>query len=528
MLRGDAPAIGLRGGQPVGHAAFLAEIGAVAAWLPDQPYVVNLCTDRIRFAIAWAAAMRRGQVTLLPNSRDPATLAALRHAYPGLYALVDNEAPPIDAPVRSYPTFADAPPAMDVPAFPPDQIAALLFTSGSSGRPAATRRSWGRLVGSTRAAGAALGIARFAGAPLVATVPHAHSYGLESSVMLALQHGLLLTAETPLFPADVGAAFAAGGSPVLVTTPVHLRALLAAPDSTASSPPGLVLSATAPLPAELAARAEAAWGAPVIEVYGCTEAGQLATRRTTAGPAWRCLDGFSLRHDGAGAWAAGPAEPETLLADEIERTGGAGFLLHGRAADMVDVAGKRTSLAFLTRQLVTLDGVQDGVFVLPDQRPDDAPSRLAALAVAPGLDAATVLARLRDRLDPAFLPRPLRLVDALPRNALGKLPRAAILEALGVDRPPDAILHIPHDHPAGPGHFPGDPLIPGAALLDLIVDAICPHGPPPMIVLAKFHAPVRPGDTIHIVPHSADDGLRFEARLDGRLAVSGRLRSDAG
>jgi len=58
-------------------------------------------------------------------------------------------------------------------------------------------------------------------------------------------------------------------------------------------------------------------------------------------------------------------------------------------------------------------------------------NRLAALVVAPGLREADVLAALRASIDPVFLPRPLRCVDKLPRNATGKLPRAALLAALG-------------------------------------------------------------------------------------------------
>jgi acyl-coenzyme A synthetase/AMP-(fatty) acid ligase len=36
-------------------------------------------------------------------------------------------------------------------------------------------------------------------------------------------------------------------------------------------------------------------------------------------------------------------------------------------------------------------------------------------------------------VDPVFLPRPLRLCPALPRNATGKLPREALLQALRAD-----------------------------------------------------------------------------------------------
>jgi acyl-coenzyme A synthetase/AMP-(fatty) acid ligase len=49
-----------------------------------------------------------------------------------------------------------------------------------------------------------------------------------------------------------------------------------------------------------------------------------------------------------------------------------------------------------------------------------------AFVVAPGRARSQILAALRARLDPVFLPRPLVLVDALPRNATGKLPRAEL------------------------------------------------------------------------------------------------------
>ncbi|MFZ2755067.1 MAG: AMP-ligase, partial [Lysobacteraceae bacterium] len=56
---------------------------------------------------------------------------------------------------------------------------------------------------------------------------------------------------------------------------------------------------------------------------------------------------------------------------------------------------------------------------------------IAALAVAPGLDEAAILLALRQSVDPVFLPRRLRIVDALPRNDTGKLPREALLRLLG-------------------------------------------------------------------------------------------------
>jgi acyl-CoA synthetase (AMP-forming)/AMP-acid ligase II len=538
FLRGAGDGVARQGDKIISRTTFVAEVEELAQLLPDRPHIVNLCADRYHFTVAWAAAMLRAQITLLPSGRDAGSVAALRADYPALYVVTDDDdTDGLPGPLFAYPQLLGTGGAGRVPAFPPDQIAAVLFTSGSTGRPNPSSRRWGRLVGGSLAVGSALGIERYPDAALIATVPHAHSYGLESAVMLPLQFGLLLTADRPFFPADVAAALSDPHRPgILITTPVHLRALVG--DAAAAEPgpgfgapvrPGFVLSATAPLSAELAARAEATFDAPVFEIYGCSEAGQLATRRTTGGPVWRCLDGFHLRQDAAGTWASGPNEPDVLLADEIELTDAAGFILQGRTADMVNVAGKRSSLAYLTRQLTAIAGVEDGVFLMPDDGAAGMPSRLAAIVVAPNLDAATILAALRERIDPAFLPRPLHLVDTLPRNALGKLPRAEILrlvQAAPAD-PEPILLRFPADHPAGAGHFPGDPIVPGAMLLDQLVAALFPGGWSGEVASAKFHHPVRPGDTVAVTHTTDGDATRFECRLTGsnQLVLSGALRS---
>lgn len=542
FVRESADVVARQGETLITTPTFLSAIEELAERLPDRPYVVNLCDDRYHFTVAWGAAMLRGQVTLLPSSRDPAAVAALRADYPALYLLNDDETIASGAPFFAYPKLPVAR-SSRVPAFPPDQIAAVLFTSGSTGRPTPNPRSWGRLVSISLAAGAALGVRRFPGATLVATVPHGHSYGLESAVMLPLQHGLLLTAERPFFPADVATAMRGNHQPaergnhqpaILITTPVHLRALVGDAATTEPGPgfgapirAGFVLSATAPLATDLAAQAETTFQAPVFEIYGCSEAGQIATRRTIDGPAWRPLDGLHLRQDPSGTWVSGPHEAEVLLADQIEMTPPGGFILQGRTADMVNIAGKRSSLAYLARQLTAIDGVEDGVFLMPEKEFAGVSPRLTAVAVAPRLDAAAVLAALRGRIDPAFLPRPLHVVSSLPRNALGKLPRADILRLIAATPAASTpiIVHIPADHPAGPGHFPGDPIVPGAVLLDEVVNAICPGAA--RLENAKFHHPVRPGEALTVTHRTEGAATRFECRIVGsdRLALSGVLRS---
>jgi acyl-coenzyme A synthetase/AMP-(fatty) acid ligase len=215
---------------------------------------------------------------------------------------------------------------------------------------------------------------------------------------------------------------------LVVTTPIHLRALLG--DAASLPSVDLVLSATAPLSLQLATATEAAFTAPLFEIYGCSEAGQIAMRRPVEAAEWRCLDGINLRQDANGTWACGEiVREDVLLGDVIELRDRENFILHGRTADLVNIAGKRSSLAYLNHHLNSIEGVRDGVFVMPEDGGSGI-GRLMALVVAPGCDAEAILAALRARLEPAFLPRPLYLVDRLPRNELGKLPRDEIIRLI--------------------------------------------------------------------------------------------------
>jgi acyl-coenzyme A synthetase/AMP-(fatty) acid ligase len=119
-----------------------------------------------------------------------------------------------------------------------------------------------------------------------------------------------------------------------------------------------------------------------------------------------------------------------LLQDQLEATGPNRFTVTGRNTDMVEVAGKRASLADLTRRLLAIAGVQDAVVFQPDTAGASGIRRVAALVVAPGMQAREVLEKLAPGVDSAFLPRPLLIVERLPRNEVGKLPRERLLEML--------------------------------------------------------------------------------------------------
>lgn len=419
-----------RGAQRVTAGQFVQHAARIAAELPDTRYALNLCIDRYSFAVALAAALMRRQVTLLPPNDTPATIAQILATYGDTCRLVDDMRGKASGAIA----VGDPPPVNDLPLDPvaldERAVAAIVFTSGSTGQPEPQPKTWGTLVQTGTVECERLGLAGGARAAILATVPPQHMYGLESSVLMAMQGGNALHAGRPFYPADVCAELEALPRPrVLVTTPVHLRAVLEGSNHVPAA--DLLVCATAPLSPKLAARAEASFDAPLHEIYGCTETGQLATRHTVRSPEWQAFPGIRLRQDEKGTWACGGhVTDETLLHDMIELKGRDRFLLHGRNADMVNVAGKRTSLAHLNYHLNSIDGVQDGVFILPEDTPDRV-SRLAAFVVAPALSSDALLGLLRERIDAAFLPRPLVFVDTLPRNATGKLPRAAVEALMG-------------------------------------------------------------------------------------------------
>jgi len=271
--------------------------------------------------------------------------------------------------------------------------------------------------------------ARFGVGPghaILGTVPPQHMYGFESTVLLPLASGAILTAERPYYPADIDSLIRCLPSPrTMFITPFHLRVWL---ESGESERIETLVSATAPLPVSLAQMAEQRTGAKLYEIYGCTEAGQVATRRTTLSPEWQAYDGLRLWTEGEYALVSGGhVEQPTKLMDIIEVLGdGTRFLLHGRTADLVNIAGKRNSIGYLNHQLCAIPGVLDGAFYLPDDATRSEVERLMAFAVAPGLTAAQVSTMLRGRIDAVFMPRPLVLVERLPRQSTGKLPHEAL------------------------------------------------------------------------------------------------------
>jgi acyl-coenzyme A synthetase/AMP-(fatty) acid ligase len=413
-------------GRAVSLAQFCAHVQAIAQRLPPAGPMLNLCEDRYRFLAAYAAALSVGHAVLLPPSRAEQVVAEVGNAHAGSYRWQDEDAAAVLA--------SDCRPGFNPILIPAERTVMIGCTSGSTGQPKAYPKLWRSMYGSSARNAAAirraLGVDDATVPAIVATVPPQHMYGMELSILLPLIGGMAVHAGRPLFPADIALALGELPAPrVLVSTPLHLRTLV---ESSQPFPQtALIVSATAPLDRELAAAVEARLGGRLLEMFGSTETCVIACRRTANGDAWRAHEGVELhpRDDGTLVMAPWFVEP-ILLQDIVELQGDGEFVVRGRSSDMIEVAGKRASLADLTQRLLAVDGVRDAVLFQP--QPDSVATirRLAALVVAPGCSAKQIRERLAASVDPAFLPRPLKIVDALPRNELGKLPRERLMAML--------------------------------------------------------------------------------------------------
>ena len=233
--------------------------------------------------------------------------------------------------------------------------------------------------------------------------------------------------------------------------------------------------------------------------------------------------------------SGGHVPEPTPLADVLEVLDAERFRLLGRSNDLINVAGKRSSLGHLNFHLNAIDGVRRRRVLAARRAPPTPP---ASCAWSPSSSRRRcgreqIVAALRERVDAAFLPRRVvhgrraaaradRQADrGAARRARGRARRRprSPLRHEAMDAQVTRALEIAVDHPAFAGHFPGQPLLPGVALLAEVLEAALAEpalaaaiGPAPRLAVVKFLAPVGPGAALEIA-------LRLE-RADGRVSAS--------
>ena len=400
---------------------FAKEVSRYRPALQSADAICNLASSRFDFSVLLAAALLNGQTVLLPPARADQAVQSVMDGW---------EAP------LCVTGLADLPPGGGAsPLTPAELLEALagakgrmhIFTSGSTGKPVRQIKSWEMLrVGASITheivdrAGLSPGNCLIAG-----TTPHQHMYGLEATIFAGLGFGHVLYDRPVFYPDDLEAVIASADKLeleqiVLVTSPPHLKFLA---DRIQTHPQiACVVSATAPLSADLARRVESGAARAVYEIYGSTETGSLAWRRTTESDIWAPSVGFTLLPSPDGWRAAAPHLADVIaLNDDIELVPD-GFRLLGRRGDMVQVAGKRQSLGALNAVLADCDAISDGVVLREQLAGED---RLHLVVVPGDEPPADLKNRIRSHMlslvDPVFVPRMVHVVDAIPRNATGKV-----------------------------------------------------------------------------------------------------------
>ncbi|HEX4822741.1 MAG TPA: class I adenylate-forming enzyme family protein [Candidatus Polarisedimenticolaceae bacterium] len=440
--RGDAPLVAsptTKATRAEIHALSLAvarDIEHSAA--PPGGYVLLASANGAGFLGALLGIVRAGRVPVLADwSAPPGERERIAEAL-GIAAGVacDLAFPTRETAPR---TFAFGRPA----ASPPPAAGCVKMTSGSSGTPAGIATTTEALAIDDDQIATTMGIG--ADDRLLAEIPWSHSYALSSAVVPALRRGLLLVlADTggPWGPLDAGRVLEAT---VFPTVPIYLHAIAALAE-TPEWPRTIrtLISAGAPLRPETAARFEEAFGIRAHVFYGASECGGICYDRE-GGAALRGTVGTPLAgvtvtlHETGLRVTSGAVGSGYVPVPRDELHGGAFFAadlaawtpsgelrLLGRADALINVGGKKVHPAEIESVLRAMPGVRD-VAVFGLEAPGCREIVRAVVACDPTrttYDAVT--AWCRARLAPHKVPRSVQLVDEIPRNARGKIDRAAL------------------------------------------------------------------------------------------------------
>jgi malonyl-CoA/methylmalonyl-CoA synthetase len=434
------------------RTATVAARYAAAGLAPGDRLLVSAAPS-VDLAVAHVAALRLGLVVVPANTAfGPAEIGAVAAAAEPALAVLDDPGRLAGVP-STRPDVAlpgGAAPALD--AAGPGDTALLVFTSGTTGAPKGVPLSHANLLATS--ASIELAWRWTAEDRLVLALPLFHVHGLGVGL-----HGTLLAGASALILPrfEVGAvldAVHATGATLMFGVPTMWVRLAASPRVAELAVLRLCVSGSAPLDPSTFAALAAGIGSPVVERYGMTETGMLVSNpydgERRAGSVGLALPGVEVRleeRQGAGEPAGeilvrgpnvfggylGGAGADAFTAEGWFRTGDLGRADHdgylrivGRSKELIITGGFNVYPRDVEEVLRGHPAVADVAVVgVPDPEWGE---RVVACVVAAGtVDTGPLLAWAADRLAPYKRPREVRFVDELPRNALGKVVRAALV-----------------------------------------------------------------------------------------------------
>jgi malonyl-CoA/methylmalonyl-CoA synthetase len=422
----------------------------------------------VELVVSYVAALRLGLAVVPANPAltDAELTALVATAKPSLAVLDDPSR------VGGLPTTApdlgglSTRPDTDAPldAARPEDVALIIFTSGTTGRPKGVPLTHANLLATAHAVRIAWRWQPDDRLALSLPLFHMHGLGVGLHGSLVTGAGIVLV---PRFePSAVASAIVDGCATLFFGVPTMFHRLAASPFLADLARLRLAVSGSAPLPVDLHEAIRAGSGQVVLERYGMTETGMLASNPYQGprrpGTVGLPLPGVELRlaeqpSGVAEVQVRGPnvvrayldnptATADAYTVDGWFRTGDLGTLdpdgylrISGRAKELIITGGFNVYPGEVEDILRRHPGVADAAAV-GEPSPEWGETVIAYVVPAgsagPGLTE-DLVRWCEQRLAPYKRPRRWRLVDAIPRTALGKIQRQDLRdhELRGVDTP---------------------------------------------------------------------------------------------
>lgn len=422
--------------------ATFGEVYAMAAGLcltlagrEDRGRAVCLAAEnKAIIAAALLASLAGGPTLLLPYAFSAKALLQLQQATGFTTAIADTPREFPEGVETICPQPAGAAKFPFNPQASPQAELLKIFTGGSTGTP----QVWSKTAENMFSEGFFLA-KRYEVTEqdcILATIPPYHIYGLLFSVILPLVSSATVIGETPSFPGEIARIAKECEATLLASVPVHYRALRDKKIGVR-----LAFSSAGMLDREDNEAFCRHNTVGVVEVYGSTETGGIATRNRAQGEefftpfptiAWKIArDRLSVHSPYISPDLPVDEEGFFTAGDRVEARGEEKkyFSLQGRADTVTKVGGKRVDLEEITLLIKNEPGVRDCVVMaLADSGGRE--HRIGALLEGDTVDIQSIRKKLADSLESYALPRRIKKVERIPITQNGKYDWTAIVQLL--------------------------------------------------------------------------------------------------